>query len=123
MILLDTNAVLWALSGHRRAQPLTRGGERLYLSPVSLLELAYLIELDKLRPTEPEPLARIAADPRWTLDSPPSDRLFGAALDLDWTRDPFDRLLVAHASYRRWRLATGDRKLLERLPPDRAVAL
>jgi len=41
---------------------------------------------------------------------------FDTALGLGWTRDPFDRLLVAHAQLRGWRLATGDTALLARLP-------
>jgi PIN domain nuclease of toxin-antitoxin system len=40
---------------------------------------------------------------------------FTKALELGWTRDPFDRLLVAHARLRGWRLATGDARLLEQL--------
>jgi len=63
----------------------------------------------------------LADDPRWTLDSPSSEVLFRNAADVDWTRDPFDRLLVAHARCRRLRMATGDRFLLKKLPD--AVAL
>ncbi len=39
----------------------------------------------------------------------------GQAIDLSWTRDPFDRLLVAHARLRGWRFATADAALLKRL--------
>jgi hypothetical protein len=63
------------------------------------------------------------AVPRWRLDSPSSARLFEAAFDLVWTRDPFDRLLVAHARYRKWRLATGDRFLKEELPAEAVFPL
>jgi PIN domain nuclease of toxin-antitoxin system len=34
------------------------------------------------------------------------------ALPLDWTRDPFDRLLVAHSRARRVPLCTVDRLIL-----------
>ena len=47
------------------------------------------------------------ADPRWLVDESPSGAWFAHALDLDWTRDPFDHLLVAHASLRGWELATA----------------
>jgi PIN domain nuclease of toxin-antitoxin system len=40
-----------------------------------------------------------------------------------WTRDPFDRLLVAHAFYRGWRLATGDHDLIERLGAERCLVV
>ena len=108
MILLDTNAVIWLTTEHKRAQTLVGTAERLYLSPVSLLELKFLVEVGRLELTPGGTLSDIARDSRWTLDSPSSSVLFGAALELDWTRDPFDRLLVAHARCRRWKLATGD---------------
>jgi hypothetical protein len=61
-----------------------------------------------------------AEDERWVLDDPPAASWFAAALDLSWTRDPFDRLLVAHARIRGWRLASGDTVLLGHLrDPER----
>lgn len=51
------------------------------------------------------------------LDDPPAVEWFLRALDVGWTHDPFDRLLVAHAGLRGWRVATGDDELLERLGP------
>lgn len=120
MILLDTNAVIWMLADDRRAAPLLNTGVRLFLSPVSLLEIQFLVEGGRLK--EPvEGVFSLADDPRWDLDSPSSEVLFRTAADVNWTRDPFDRLLIAHARCRRLRFATGDRFLLERLPE--AVAL
>jgi len=123
VILLDTNALLWLLVGHPRAGPLQEAAGRLYLSPVSLLELKFLLEAGKLSATAAEPLSVVAADPRWQLDSPSADSLFASALPLEWTRDPFDRLLVAHAHCRRWKLATGDRRILAALPAGEVRAL
>ena len=123
MILLDTNAVLWALAGDRRAAPLLAHAGRLRLSPVSLLEIQFLVEVGRLELAPGRSGDEIADDERWRLDSPASARLFAAALDLDWTRDPFDRLLVAHARYRRWRLATGDRFLQDHLRDDGLLSL
>ncbi len=123
MILLDTNAVLWGLTESDRFAPLQVPGRRLRLSPVSLLEISFLVEVGRVEFRDRTGVADIIDDPRWILDSPSSARLFTEALDLEWTRDPFDRLLVAHARYRRWRLATGDRVLLDRLDDDIVVAL
>lgn len=123
MILLDTNAVIWLLAGDRRSAPLQRPGARLYFSPVVLLELKFLLEVGRLTLASGGSLSSIAHDPRWQLDSPASDVLFNAAVQVDWTRDPFDRLIVAHAQCRRWRLATGDRLLLARLPAAGVVGL
>lgn len=122
MILLDTNALIWFEQGHRRAKVLARATSRLHISPVSLLELQFLIEAGRIR-LKNGSVADIGHDRRWTLDDPPSAAWFSKAVDLSWTRDPFDRLLVAHARLRGWRLATGDTLLLEQLPESERLAL
>ena len=121
MILLDTNALIWVHTGHPRGRSLARASS-IYISPVSLLELAFLEEARRVRlvPGARDVLSR---DPRWTIDNPMSIDLFDAALDLNWTRDPFDRLIVAHARLRGWRLATGDRTILARCPEESVIAL
>lgn len=123
MILLDTNAILWILTGHRRASALLEQEAGLAISPVSLLELKFLIEVGRLEETTSDSLSWVANDSRWRLDNPTSQQLFVAALDLSWTRDPFDRLLCAHASSRQWKLATSDRNLKTHLPADRLFPL
>ena len=123
MILLDTNAVLWLLTNHERAKPLLELNLPLYLSPISLLELKFLLEVGRLKLDSENALEEIASDSRWTLDNPSLNAVMLAALDIDWTRDSFDRLLVAHANARRWKLATGDRQLKERLGRERVLEL
>jgi PIN domain nuclease of toxin-antitoxin system len=123
VILLDTNAVIWMLEGHARAKPLLSSPPALYLSPVTVLELKLLVEVGKLSTAPGNSIFDVATDPRWTQDSPSSLALFSAAVDVVWTRDPFDRLLVAHARLRRWKLATGDRLLLSQLAPEQVLPL
>ena len=122
MILLDTNALIWLEQGHPRTRVLARGARRLYISPANLLELQFLSEAGRIR-LHGASVAEVAESERWILDDPPSASWFTKALDLAWTRDPFDRLLVAHARLRGWRLATGDTMLLERLPEGDRVAV
>ena len=121
MILLDTNALIWVHTGHPRGRALARE-HGLYISPVSLLELSFLEEAKRVR-LAPSARAALSQDPRWAIDNPMSIDLFDAAIDLPWTRDPFDRLIVAHARVRGWRLATGDRKILGKLPETSVIAL
>ncbi len=117
VILLDTNALLWLAGGHRRSRPLSELPGRMYVSPATLLELQFLVEAGRLR-VRHGGIADLADDDRWVLDDPSATAWFTAALDLGWTRDPFDRLIVAHAHLRGWRLATGDRALVKRLGRD-----
>jgi PIN domain nuclease of toxin-antitoxin system len=113
VILLDTNALVWLASGHRRAAPLRRLPP-LFVSPASLLELHFLAESGRVRFTSGG-VAGLVDDRRWTVDEPPAAAWFQGAWDLGWTRDPFDRLIVAHATLRRWKLATGDGPIIGRL--------
>ena len=68
-------------------------------------------------------VAALADDDRWLLDDPPAAAWFETATHLGWTRDPFDRLLAAHAQFRGWKLATGDRALLDHLGTRHGFAL
>jgi PIN domain nuclease of toxin-antitoxin system len=99
-----------------------RGGRRLYASPANLLELQCLDEVGRIRLPKGDAQA-LAIDDRWTLDDPPAASWFAAALDLSWTRDPFDRLIAAHARLRGWRLATADETILKGLGPRHTLEL
>ncbi len=122
MILLDTNALIWIDGGHARVRTLLRRNDRLYVSPATLLEIQFLQEAGKIRLKDAS-LQWIAEDDRWLVDEPPAAAWFLRAADVLWTRDPFDRLLVAHALFRRWRLATSDGRMLEHLGAAQSVAL
>jgi PIN domain nuclease of toxin-antitoxin system len=123
VILLDTHALIWFDLGRARVAPLLRGGQRLYISPASLLELQILEESGRLRLPKGDDAQALGLDERWTLDDPPAASWFAVALDLSWTRDPFDRLIAAHARLRGWRLATADETLLRKLGPRHTVEL
>ncbi len=123
MILLDTNALLWLQGRHKRSRPLARWAGRLYISPANLLEIQFLLEAQRIRLRPGIRIVDLAEDPRWVLDDPPAAAWFTAALELTWTRDPFDRLLTAHSQYRGWKLATGDGDLIEQLGPDGVLEL
>jgi PIN domain nuclease of toxin-antitoxin system len=121
VILLDTHALLWLDAGHQKAAALARLPGPLHASPVSLFEIQLLIEHSKLRLKRA--VSTFEDDSRWDLDAPPSAEWFARALPLSWTRDPFDRLLVAHAMYRGWKLATADARILEHLDPRHVLEL
>jgi PIN domain nuclease of toxin-antitoxin system len=122
VILLDTNALIWIDAGHARSRSLLQRGERLYVSPASVLELQFLHESGKVR-LRNQTVQWVVNDDRWLVDEPPAGSWFLRAAEVGWTRDPFDRLLVAHAQVRRWRLATADARMLERLGPSASVEL
>ncbi len=122
VILLDTNAVIWLDVAHPRSRPLTRATAALYVSPATLLEIQFLMEAGRIRLTRDDAQA-LASDDRWLVDDPPAAAWFAEAIDLTWTRDPFDRLIAAHAQLRGWRLATGDTRLQRALGARRTLEL
>jgi PIN domain nuclease of toxin-antitoxin system len=122
VILLDTHAAIWIAQSHPRRRPLEKL-RRLYLSPISVLEVQFLVEAGRLRLSAGRSAAELAEDDRWRLDEPPAAKWFTRACDFGWTRDPFDRLIVAHAAVRGWRLATADERLLEHLAPSAVLPL
>jgi PIN domain nuclease of toxin-antitoxin system len=120
VILLDTNALIWMDRNHPRARKLARA-TRLLVSPATLLELQLLEEIGLIR-FRSGARAIVEAD-EWEIDEPPAIDWFERAAEESWTRDPFDRLIVAHARLRGWRLATGDKPLLDHLRPSERLEL
>lgn len=121
VILLDTNAVIWLDQNHPRTRQLARSASRLFVSPASLLELKLLEEIGRLRLRAQ--VRGIVESDRWELDDPPAIEWFEQSADESWTRDPFDRLIVAHARVRRFRLATADAAILTHLRASERVEL
>lgn len=121
MILLDTNALIWLDQNHRRVRTLARSAPHLLVSPATLLELQLLDEIGRLRLRTG--LRGVIDSDRWRIDEPPALQWFEHAAEELWTRDPFDRLIVAHARLRRLKLASGDRAVLDRLRASERVEL
>lgn len=121
MILLDTNAIIRLEQNHPRTRGVLKAG-RLFVSPVSLLELRMLEESGRAR-FRTNPVDAIVTDDRWRVDDPSSLDLLTAALEMSWTRDPYDRMLAGHAKMRGWRLATSDQRILEHLDPRYTLEL
>jgi len=119
----DTKAVLFLLADHRRAGPLRAHAGRLRFSPIVVMETQFLQEIGRGVFTTDNPAEAVAEDSRWVVDDPPLSAIVLHTLDLSWTRDPFDRLITAHALYRDWRLATSDRALIDNLPSHLALPL
>jgi PIN domain nuclease of toxin-antitoxin system len=122
VILLDTNAVIWLDRAHPRSRPLQRMSAPLYVSPATLLELQFLHEAGRIRLPQGDPDTLTGAG-RWIVDDPPAADWFAEAYDLAWTRDPFDRLIAAHALLRGWRVATGDAAFARALGPRKILEI
>lgn len=117
-VLLDTHFLIWLVVGSERLStfPWLERYRPWTLSPVSFLEIQFLAEVGRLEVLSPELADALAKDPRFIVDEVPLVALIRHALKLDWTRDPFDRLLAAHSQARRLPLCTVDRNLRSHHP-------
>ena len=113
LIYLDTHVVAWLFAGDgallsRTAKQAIESHD-LLISPAALLELEFLFETKRTS----TPGAAVVEDLRNRIGARVCDLPFPdvarAALGQRWTRDPFDRLIVAQAAVRATPLLTKDR--------------
>ncbi len=111
-VFLDTHAAVAIAEGRPRL--LGREARRLVqirevcVSPIALLEVAYLHEAGKIRLTSSE-VTRILVNESNVSVVPDDVRaVVERAVSLRWTRDPFDRLIVATAVLHDAKLVTKD---------------
>lgn len=81
-----------------------------------MLELAYLHEVGRARDTVDVMLAALRRSLGLAVADVSTVELVEAARSVSWTRDPFDRLIAAHAIVAGAPLVTGDRTIREHLP-------
>lgn len=116
--ILDTHFVLWIVTGADRLRsfPWIERYRPWGVSPVSLLEIQYLAEIGRIEIQNPQFTDTLLEDPRFVVDEIPLVPLMRRAVELTWTRDPFDRLIAAHSSVRRLPLCTADRDIRDNHP-------
>jgi PIN domain nuclease of toxin-antitoxin system len=115
VIHLDTHVVVWLYAGDLVRLPagarrrLER--EELRISPVVALELEYLCEVGRIAEGASAVLPALARTLGLTQEEADFAAVVTAARALTWTRDPFDRLIVGHATMVGAPLLTKDRTI------------
>jgi PIN domain nuclease of toxin-antitoxin system len=118
---LDTQVVVWLATGKlSRFSSNTRDlleGADLLLSPVVLLELEYLYEARRIKLPARDIQRKLEQELGVRLCELPFATIAGAALDEKWSRDPFDRMIVANAKANgfAW-LITADEEIRKHYP-------
>ena len=119
---LDTHVALWMAAGEkRRLRPVAKylGKLTLVISPVAIVEMEVLREIGRVREPIDRVLKLLSED--YGIQEATADLADVAkqARSLAWTRDPFDRLIVAHALAAGATLLTADETIRENCPTAR----
>lgn len=120
MIHLDTHAVAWLFAGEVKRFP-AAARQRLEtadlrISPMVVLELQYLFELGRTTEPASRVVEELGRSLGLTVAPEPFAEVAATALGFDFTRDPFDRLIVAHAAWVGAPLLTKDETILRAYP-------
>jgi PIN domain nuclease of toxin-antitoxin system len=113
VIYLDTHVVVWLYAGQVELLPksvmLRLEAADLKISPIVALELEYLHEIGRLSVPGVQVVRDLALQIGLVTCDLPFATVIEHAAQQAWTRDPFDRIIVAHAAATGNELATKDR--------------
>ena len=98
---LDTNVIIWLAQGNLgrislNAHSMLEQAD-LLISPMVLVELEYLYEVNRIRLSSRTVLLKVEHEVGVRVCDLAFARVADATLDEKWTRDPFDRTIVAQA--------------------------
>jgi len=117
LVYLDTHIVVWLFAGLvEKFTPNAReliNTQDILVSPIVRLELQYLHEIQRVAEAADGIITDLAGRIGLKVCNRAFDAVVVQALALDWTRDPFDRLIVAHASLGNNVLISKDEQILE----------
>ena len=112
MTYLDTHVVVWLFAGEVAKLSKTASDEieknDILVSPAVLLELQFLHEIKRLKPTASAIMTALAKEIGLCVCELSFTTVVDGAISEDWIRDPFDRLIVGHASANDASLVTKD---------------
>ncbi len=116
MIYLDTHVVAWLFAGETTllgdaAREALERDDDLRISPMVVLELEHLRETERIKPKAQEIITYLSREIGLSVCEQSFTRVIQQALDETWTRDPFDRIIVAQARLRDAPLITADRNM------------
>jgi PIN domain nuclease of toxin-antitoxin system len=117
MIYLDTHVVVWLYGGLTdELSPVAVSAieaDELLMSPMVRLELQYLFETGRILAKPDAILSALATELGLATCALAFPAVIQKALSLNWTRDPFDRIIVAQAIAGKRALLTRDQTIHE----------
>lgn len=121
-IFLDTHVLIWLHEGRKsifknKTKTLIQSSlGRIYISPMVSLELQYLSEKDKLLFSVKTILSEVEELTGLVISQTDFSEIVEVAQRVDWTRDTFDRIIVAEAMLHNAPLVTKDKTIRKYYP-------
>ncbi len=117
MIYLDTHVVVWLYSGlkNKFSQEIQEliNRNQIFICPLVRLELQYLYEIKKISSAPDIIVTDLSSRIGLQVDNENFNNIVTEAMTISWTRDPFDRLIVANAAVNNSILVTKDRIIMK----------
>ena len=119
LVYLDTHIVVWLYAGLvDKFTPIAKAGiddNKVVISQFVRLELQYLYEIGRIKVKPDKIIGELAGEIDLSISEFPLKNIIEEALKINWTRDVFDRLLVAETMRdRSLLLITADKKIREK---------
>jgi PIN domain nuclease of toxin-antitoxin system len=116
MTFLDSHVVTWLYQKELDLMPLRvlkiLEDETVTISPIVILELEYLFEIGKIKEHGEPIVDYLSLTLGLQINNFDFHKVIHAAIDERWTRDPFDRIITAHARCYDALLLTKDKTIL-----------
>ena len=115
LVYLDTHIVVWLFAG--LTDKLSENAKSeieerdVYISQMVRLELQYLYEIGRIKVKPYVILKNLSKAINLRVSNTPMGEIIDEALRIDWTRDVFDRLLIAEARVKGSGLITADERV------------
>jgi PIN domain nuclease of toxin-antitoxin system len=120
LIYLDTHMAVWLYAGlvDKFNSPVRdlMNEQDIVISPVVRLELQFLYEIRRVAVDASTIIADLATRIGLTIGDKNFNATISRALEISWTRDPFDRIIVANASLDDSILVSKDPSILSHYP-------
>ena len=116
LVYLDTHVVCWLYSGQiellsEKAKIVIEDND-LFISPIVKLELQYLLEIDRISVSPNKILHALQNEISLNICDLDFQSIINKSIDVNWTRDPFDRIITSNASLKNAPLITKDNTIL-----------
>jgi len=113
MIFLDTHVIVWLYGKQFEFIPESvqekLDAEELLVSPMVVLELEYLFECKKIKVRGKKIIDYLIRNLGLIVSNESFTDIVQHAINEKWTRDPFDRIITAHAKMQDATLLTRDK--------------